>query len=134
MKSLLTALLSAALLFAVGCAGVGGEGSSDNSPFAGSWSGTWVVTGTSDDGTVTVVVSSGGDIIGTMHDNDSGLDGTLDGTIQSSGSVNATAQYPSQPALTLSGILSLNGDTITGNLVQSGSGTPETLAMTLTRD
>lgn len=124
MKAIYFLLLCATSFLLVGCGGGGGGGSEvSNSPFAGQWRGTWASPSTDDAGTATITVATNGAMTGTMHNNRTGNDGTMNATAKNSGSVSGKAQYPGSDPIGLSGTVTINGSGhLIGNLTQSISG------------
>jgi len=115
--SVILALLS--LIFVVfGCGG-GGSDNSTPSPFAGRWLGNWNSAALSQNGTADVTIATNGALTGTIHNNQSGSNGTESGSISNAGQVSGTAQYPGQQATSISGTMTINGQGhLVGNLVQ----------------
>lgn len=101
------------LLGATILAGCGGGGGSSPSPFAGSWSGTWVDAANAQNGTLDVTIGTDGRLSGSIHNSTLGMDGTASGTVRNSGQINTTYVYPSG-TYTASGTIAINGS---GHLV-----------------
>jgi len=131
--SVIMALLS--LLFVVmGCGGGGGSDNSTPSPFAGRWRGNWNSAALSQNGTADVTIATNGALTGTIHNNQSGSNGTVSGSISNSGQVSGTAQYPGQQATSISGTMTINGQGhLVGNLVQRINNTNYDVSFDLTK-
>ena len=119
--------------FLAGCGG----GSSDNNPFAGSWSGTWTDATTTDSGTLALTISNSGSVTGTVAitaPSSSAASGTVTGTVNSGGQLNATYNY-SGTLTTESGFV-VFGPTgqMQGNLTETQTGAViGTAAISLTK-
>lgn len=122
-----------AVLLIVGCGGSGGTGIT-NSPFAGSYAGTWDSPATGQSGTAAISIATNGRVTGstTITSGGSGT-GSVTGVIQNTGQISGSIQYPGEPKSTFSGTLSAdpNGN-LTGVLIQRINGVdyPVTFALT----
>lgn len=130
MKHKLASIVAFAALLAIGC---GGGGVTTPSPFAGTYNGTWSSTALNDSGTVSVTVLSDGDATGSLTDTGQGVGGgVLLGHVDNNGSFSGTSQYPGQAKTTMTGALSLVGNTLTGNMIQSMGGNNYAVTFTMT--
>jgi hypothetical protein len=95
-------LLSFAL---VGCGG-GGATTVANSPFAGTYIGTFTVSD-GEAGTANLTAATNGTIAGTIHNTTLVADGSISGNIQNNGTVSGAYQYTNEPAVGFSGTWAL---------------------------
>ena len=110
------------LLLVIGCGGSGGSGGTTlPNPFQGTWDGTFKVRGSSQTGSFIIGIAGSGVTAGTVHDNQSGLDGDIGGIISSDGTFSGTVDYPGQSS-TLKGKLTKTGKLASGTLVQTSGG------------
>ncbi|MBS1716222.1 MAG: hypothetical protein JSS72_00645 [Armatimonadetes bacterium] len=111
-------------------AGCGGMGSLLSSPFAGNYAGSFT-TSDSQHGTATFAVASDGTITGTVNNVTTGGTGSLTGTINPVGNVNASLAYTST-TFSLVGTGSFNGSNqLIITVVETGNGTTATLTFTM---
>lgn len=124
MKRGIVFLLVACVFFAlVGCGGGGGGGSSVatiNTPYAGSWKGSWRIPATSESGAIEFTISSSGPTTGSVYNYSLAKTGVVSGTTDNSGVFSGTVTYPGTSASSLSVSMSLSSGLITGTYIQSG--------------
>jgi hypothetical protein len=130
MKAISFSVLFASVL--VGCGGSGG-GSSDPSPFAGSYSGAFNIPSISQVGTMTVAVTTGGKLTGNYINTTAGTSGTVQGSINSTGTFSGTIKPSGFASSTLNGTLSLSGADLTGTLTQVQGGISYGIQVNLTK-
>ncbi len=127
MKRLTTAVAAASLgaVVLAGCGGGGGNNDSSstptNSPFAGNYVGTFNTTNPQS-GTLNVTVATNGTLTGSGHNNTSGQDETVSGSINNAGTVNVTFTYPTFSASASGIVAATSNGHIAGTLTQSGGG------------
>lgn len=111
MKRILSTLLIATVI-AAGCGGgsAGGGGAIVDSPFKGTWTGTWASPSTGDGGPADIAVSPSGVITGTVHNSRVGRDADLTGTVSNAGAFAGKVKYVGiiAPEIALSGTISMN--------------------------
>lgn len=123
-----------AALFVAGCGGTGTGTGITNSVFAGTYVGTWTNT-LSANGPGTITVAADGTFAGTLHDNVSSTDNTVDAVIDNAGNVNGSIVIPGPTVYSFAGTLALNGSNqLTGTLNETNGGTlVTTVTVTLTK-
>lgn len=112
-------LLFASVIFVTsGCGG----GGSNNSPFAGTWTGPWTDSGNAQTGTLNVTVNNAGSLTGSISNTTTGQNGAATGSISSGGTIAATYTYPSQ-TYTTTGTVAIGGNGhLTGTVQEFSSG------------
>lgn len=128
LKSRLTVAVVAASLTAFALAGCGGGGGNDNntpvvtnSPFVGTYAGTFSTTNPQS-GTLNVTVGSDGKLTGTGRNTTIGQDETISGSITNTGATSVTFQYPTFSASASGTIAFASNGHVTGTLTQSAGG------------
>ena len=115
--------LSAPLI--AGCGGGGGNDNSSpvqtNSPFAGSYAGTFNTTNPQS-GTLNVTVGSNGTLTGTGHNNTTGQDETISGSVTNAGAGSVTFVYPTFSASASGTVAFASNGHLNGTLTQSAGG------------
>ncbi len=96
------AALSAVAVFDVGSSRA--EAAPSVSPFAGSWSGTWMTLEDVHDGTFDWTISDAGRLTGRIRNNQSGDEGAVVGHVHADGSVNMNAFAPADDPTTGCGV------------------------------
>jgi len=135
-------LLVALLILIVMQVGCGNDSAADNlaeispsSPFEGNWYGTWEDKDNGQSGTLNIIVSSNGNVSGTIHNSTIYDNGNIAGTVSSSGTVYISLlNYTGTN--TLRGSVNINGSGhIVGNLDEydHGSVSIGTAAIDLTK-
>lgn len=123
-----------ALFLIAGCGGSGGTGIT-NSPFAGSYAGTWDSPSTGTSGTVAATIATNGKVTGSTTVTSGGA-GTcaLTAVIQNTGVVSGSTQCPGEPKHPLSGTLTAGGGgSLTGVLISRIDGVDYPITFALTR-
>jgi hypothetical protein len=100
------------------------------SPYAGSFTGNWTSASTGHYGTMTVTVSTGSNMQGAIEDAVAGTTGSINGSVTSTGSFTAAVSYPTG-AGTMTGQLSINNGTLSGNGNLIAGASSQTLSFTL---
>ena len=128
LEKRLTAVIAVASLSIFAQAGCGGGGGNDNSsstptnsPFAGSYIGTFNTTNPQS-GTLNVTVATNGTLTGSGHNNTVGQDETISGTITNVGAVNVTFTYPTFSASASGTVAVASNGHLAGTFTQSGGG------------
>ena len=132
MKRIITFGLLALLTISV-LAGCGGGGSSDsgggsssrtsNSPFAGSYSGTFNDAGNAESGTVTVTVATDGKVTGSVTNTTEGKTGSVSGSVSDSGSLNITISYSDETITDRGTVAFASNGHLTGNVTEYAGST-----------
>jgi len=128
LKGHLTIAVAAASLTTLALAGCGGGGGNNNnspvttnSPFAGTYVGTFSTTNPQS-GTLNVTVGSDGKLTGTGHNDTIGQDETVSGSVTNTGAANVTFQYPSFSASASGTVAFASNGHVDGTLTQSSGG------------
>jgi hypothetical protein len=120
-KILLFSALVLVLALVAGCGGGSVTG------LAGNWSGTFTTSG-GQSGTITAFLTSGGLVSGTIHNNTTGQDGSISGSVQPGTSTTLNFIYSSTTS-TATGNLTFTSKQLNGTVVDT-SGTTYTIALT----
>ena len=120
------AAVSLAAIALVGCGGGGGGGNNNppaptNSPFAGTYVGTFS-TSNSQSGTLNVTVGSDGKLTGTGHNSTTGQDETESGSVTNAGALNVIFSYPTFSASVSGTVAFASNGHLDGTLTQSNGG------------
>lgn len=91
---ILGVILALSVTVITGCGGGGGSNDNSsvatNSPFAGSYLGTFTDTGNNQSGTITATVSATGQVTGSSHNTTLNSDGPFTGSVDNSGNASFT--------------------------------------------
>ena len=124
----LTVAVAAASLGAFALAGCGGGGGNDNSsptttnsPFAGTYVGTFRTTNPQS-GTLNVTVASNGTLTGSGHNDTIGQNETISGSVTNAGATSVTFTYPTFSASANGTVAVASNGHLDGTLTQSSGG------------
>jgi len=122
---ILGAIVALSIPLIAGCGGGGGTDNSSpaqtNSPFAGNYVGTFNTTNPQS-GTLNVTVGSNGTLTGTGHNNTTGQDETISGSVTNVGTGSVTFTYPTFSASASGTVAFASNGHLDGTLTQSSGG------------
>ena len=122
---ILGVILALSVTVITGCGGGGGSNDNSpaatNSPFAGSYLGTFSTTNPQS-GTLNVTVGSNGTLTGTGHNNTAGQDETISGSVTNAGTGSVTFTYPTFSASASGTVAFASNGHLVGTLTQSSGG------------